>query len=182
KGADSLDVAVSLNRRGIVAQRQGDLSAAKEYHQRALILRERQAPDSLDVSMSLGNLGMVAYDQGDLATAKDYYQRTLTLQEKLAPHSLEMAENLYNLGTVAWKQKQLTEAEQWARRAWDLVRTQAAGITGDEARQAFGASAINYAVQLIGYQLEMGQTSAAFTTLEESRAQALQQLLLERHI
>ena len=44
------------------------------------------------------------------------------------------------------------------------------------------AIAATAAARLSSAQVALGQADAAFTTLEESRAQALQQLLLERQL
>src|SRR5262249_47409180 len=96
--------------------------------------------------------------------------------------SLDVATSLGNLGIVAEKQRNRVEAERLARQAWALVRQQAAAVSGDEARQAFGASTAVYAAHLLRYQLALGKTALAFTTLEEGRAEALQQLLLERPV
>ena len=63
---NSLDVAASLNNLGNVALNRGDLTAAHDYHTRALAIRERLAPSSLAVAMSLNNLGTVVQDRGDL--------------------------------------------------------------------------------------------------------------------
>ena len=60
------------------------------------------------------------------------------------------------------------------------IANKATALTGDEALQTFGASTAGYATNLARAQLARGKITEAFLTLEESRAQALQQLLLER--
>src|SRR5215472_17238999 len=91
-----------------------------------------------------------------------------------------MAESRYSLGEFAQKQGDLPEAKEHFWQAWKLVQNQTGALSGDEAMQAFGTSTQFYAAKLIGSQIALGELQAAFTTLEESRAQALQQLLLEK--
>jgi CHAT domain-containing protein/Tfp pilus assembly protein PilF len=179
---NSLAVASSLNNLGTLAREQGDHPAAAAYFRRALALKGKLAPDSLDVARSLGNLGIVLHEQGDLVAARESHERALVLIRKLAPGSLDVARGLNNLGNVAWDQGKPSEAGRLAREAWQLVCRQAAVVSGDEARQAYGSSTALYAAVLIRTQVALGQTGPAFTTLEEGRAQALQQLLTERHL
>jgi CHAT domain-containing protein len=179
---DSLTVATSLNNLGNVARDQGDLRAAEVCHQRALTIREKLSPDSLAVAESLEGLGDVAHDQGDLAAAERHYQRALAIREKLAPHALTTAENLHKLGLVAQKQGNLDKAERLAHQVWGIIRQQGAAISGDEARQAFGASTAKHIAALVQLQQALGKTRQAFLTLEEGRAQALHQLLNERRL
>jgi tetratricopeptide (TPR) repeat protein len=179
---DSLSVATSLNSLGIVAWSRGDAAGAKELYRRALEIYERLAPNSLTAATSLHNLGAVARHQGDLTAARDYYLRALATQERLAPESLGMAASLRSLGNLASDQGDLGGAVDRLGRAWQIVRGQAGRVTGDEARQAFGAYKASYAANLLRCQLAQGRPAEAFVTLEEGRAQALQQLLAERAI
>src|SRR5438874_11954293 len=89
----------------------GDLPAARQLNQRALIIREKLAPNSLDVAKSLGSLGNVTADQGDLAAARDYFQRALTIFEKLVPNSLDASRTLNNLGKIPARQPDCTGAQ-----------------------------------------------------------------------
>ncbi len=178
----SLDVAASLNNLGSVAYSRGDLSEARECHQRALAIREKLAPGSLDVAASLNNLGVVARQQGDVPAAREYYQRALAMQERLAPGSLDVADSLSNLGNVARHRGERQRAADLARRAWAIVRSQGGGVVGDEARQAFYGSTAFYASHYVRDLLRLRDLDAAFRTLEAARAQALEQLLLERGV
>jgi CHAT domain-containing protein/tetratricopeptide (TPR) repeat protein len=179
---DSPAVASSLNSLGTLAYERGDFIAASDYFQRSLLIAEKLAPMSRWASASLHNLGMVSHALRDLPASQRYYQRALTIKEKLAPGSLDVAISLNSLGGVARDQGDLIKAEGIARRAWQLVRRQGSLIAGDEARQAFGTSTAHYSAHLAQYQFARGNTAAAFTTVEEGRAQALQQLLAERNL
>src|SRR4030095_30719 len=94
-------VARDLDNLGLVVHFEGDLQAAKDYHSRALAIRERLAPNSLVVAASLNNLGVVAYNLGDFEAAQDLYSGSLAIRERLAPTSPGLASSLNNLGVVA---------------------------------------------------------------------------------
>jgi CHAT domain-containing protein/tetratricopeptide (TPR) repeat protein len=177
---DSLDVARTLGHLGMIALRRRDLEVAWSLHEQTLRIKDKLSPGSLAVAISLNNLGVVAAEQRNLGAAREFHQKALAIGEKLAPDSLEMATSLTNLGAVYWDQNDLAAAEELARRAWRIVRLQALAVTGDEARQAFGASTVDYAANLMRCQVARQELPEAFVTLEEGRAQALQQLLFER--
>jgi CHAT domain-containing protein/Tfp pilus assembly protein PilF len=179
---NSLSVAASLNSLGSLAAKRGDLAKAEQYHQQALAINQKVSPDSVTVAHNLGLLGDTAIKQGDLTKASQYYQHGFVLKEKLVPNSLTAALSLYNLSLTSAKAGNEEKAEQLAQQAWEIIRNQAAIITGDEARQAFDKSAARYADNLIRRQLALGKPDSAFATMEQSRAQALQELLMERHI
>jgi tetratricopeptide (TPR) repeat protein len=176
----SLEVAGSLNDLGVVAWQQGRVGAARELYRQALEIKEQRAPGSLTLARTLHNMGNVLGRQGDLAGAREYYQQALEIREKLAPGSLDVALIRRNLAFLAADQGNLEEAVEYHRRAWQIVRQQAAQVTGDEARQSFGRTHARFAGDLLDCQLRLGRPDEGLVTLEESRAQALQQLLAER--
>jgi CHAT domain-containing protein len=179
---NSLSVAASLNSLGTLAARRHDLEKAEQYHQQALAINQKVSPDSVVVAHNLGMLGDTAIKQGDVSKASQYYQDGFVLKEKLVPNSLSAALSLYNLSLTAAKEGNHEQAELFARQAWELVRNQGATIAGDEARQAFDKTAVRYANNLISHQLAAAKPEAAFVTMEQSRAQALEGLLMERHV
>jgi CHAT domain-containing protein len=91
-----------------------------------------------------------------------------------------VAATLQALGALAEKQGDWEGAKGHFARAWQVVQDQTEAVGGDEARQAFESSKQPYAAALIRAQLALREPEAAFATLEESRAQALRQLLLEK--
>jgi CHAT domain-containing protein/Tfp pilus assembly protein PilF len=179
---DSLAMARSLANLGVVLSRQGQLSEAAEYLRRALALKERLAPDSPTIASTHHNLGELALHQSRIAEAEAHLRRALALREKLAPESLEVANSLTGLATVMARRKEWSESERLARRAWDLAREHRAGVSGDQARQAFEVQIGRHSHALIRAQLALGRPEAAFRTLEEARAHTLRQLLLEREL
>ena len=53
----------------------GELDQAKDYHERALAIREKQlSPDHGDLAETYNNLGTVYYTKGELDQAKDCYE------------------------------------------------------------------------------------------------------------
>jgi CHAT domain-containing protein/tetratricopeptide (TPR) repeat protein len=178
----SLDMAASLGNLANIAVEKREFKTAEQLYYRSLMMEEKLAPNSSAVTRTLHNLGIMSIKRGDLSAAKGYYQRALSLQEKLAPNSLEVAHFQFNLAGVTRSQGKWREAERWARQAWDLVHRQAAGVTGDESRQAFGSNVAVYATRLVRAQVVLGKVGPAFAVLDEGRGQALQQLLIERQL
>ena len=69
-------VATSCSNLGNVLHDQGDLKQAKEYHERALAIRQQTlGPQHPDVASSYNNLATVLCDQDDLKRAKEYHER-----------------------------------------------------------------------------------------------------------
>ena len=92
-GPDHVDVANSYISLGIVHKKLGDLSQAKDYHDRALAIRlKRLGPDHVDVANSYISLGIVHKKLGDLSQAKDYHDRALAIRlKKLGPDHVHVA-------------------------------------------------------------------------------------------
>ncbi|HXV60314.1 MAG TPA: CHAT domain-containing tetratricopeptide repeat protein [Vicinamibacteria bacterium] len=182
KAPGSLDLAMCLGNLGLVVHAQGDLAGARGYFERALAIRAEKAPDSLDVAVSLQTFGLVALSQGDLAGARGYYERALAIFEAKAPDSLRVATGLKDLANVARQEREFARALSLLAQSWRIVRLQGALVTGDQAKQAFGETFAGYSTDLLRVQLDLGERLAAFATLEESRSQALLQMLALRGI
>jgi CHAT domain-containing protein/Tfp pilus assembly protein PilF len=178
----SLELARTLANLGNVAAELGEEARAMERYRQALAILEAGSPGSRELAMTLNNLGVVAERTGDLDQAAALQQRALELGERLAPGSLDHAQSLLNLSVVAFRRNDLPRAEQLAAQAWGIVRNQASSVSGDEARQGFGASTARFVSRLVEYQVALGKDREALLTLEQGRAQALQQLLLERTV
>jgi tetratricopeptide (TPR) repeat protein len=157
-----------------------NLGDAKRMFLVALEIRKGKAPGSLDVAASLNNLGEVARNQGDLTWAREYHLQALEIQKTKAPGSLDVAASLNNLGEVARNQGDLAGALDRQAEAWVLFRNHASAVTGDEAWQAFGSRYGTYATDLVRTQIALGEMADALETLEQSRAQALLQMLALR--
>jgi tetratricopeptide (TPR) repeat protein len=87
----SLDAARTHNDLGVMEQKLGDLTAAKNHFERALHLKQICVPDELlDIAESEHNLGGVYFEQGDFEQAARMAQRLVaTYTEALgASHAL----------------------------------------------------------------------------------------------
>ena len=119
--------AANLNGLGVVAYARGNLTAAQQYHTRALKTRRRLAPDSLEVAESLDNLGVVIFQRGDVDAAEALHRQGLAIRERLAPDSLAFAMSLNNLGNVWWKRRDFPTANEHHRRALTIRQRKAPG-------------------------------------------------------
>ena len=92
-GPDHVDVAISYHNLGVLHYNLGDLSQAKDYHDRALAIRlKKLGPDHVDVANSYNSLGIVHYNLGDLSQAKDYHDRARAIRlKKLGPDHVDVA-------------------------------------------------------------------------------------------
>lgn len=181
-GGLSLDVGDAYNNLGLAALDARDYAKARGYFERVLQIQEKVVPESEAVASSLHNLGLAALYLKDLETARRCLERALEIRRKLAPESLSTARLLDHLGVAAWHAGQLEQARDLGRQAWDLLRKQGAAVVGDISRQTFTSGSADVATHLMIYQLQLGQLGRAFQTLEESRAVAFRQQLLERNI
>ncbi len=176
----SLSVAAALNNLGGLAREKQDLKTAAACYSESLDLRQKRAPGSLEVAGSLNNLGLLAEARHDPAAADRYHRRALKIRETKAPGSLDHAVSLNNLGRVAEARRDLRTAERLMSSAWRMVRKQGGSITGDEARRAFQERRVYLGSDLERVRLALGDVTGALRTVEEARAQALQQTLSER--
>lgn len=180
-GQDSLHVAYSLFNMGAIEERRDNSQAALGLYIQARQLFERLAPDSTLLAGALEAVGRMAVGRGELSTARASLIQALALQNTRAPTSMDTASVLDNLAALAYREGNFGEAEDWSRKAWMLVREQASVIVGDETRQAFGASVSRY-VRFLAMIQARREDPASFVTLEEGKAYALRQLLLERRV
>jgi CHAT domain-containing protein/Tfp pilus assembly protein PilF len=180
RAPQSILLARSLNNMGTLLERERRYDEAAAHFEAARRLKQRLQPESLSLAATLNNLGEVAARRGDTEAAARYHNQALQLREKLAPDSLELASSLTNLADLAGMRSDWQEAERLARRSWAIVRERGLGVTGDQAVQAYQLSTARHYDVLIRTQLALGQTAAAFRTLEEGRASSLQKALLQR--
>jgi CHAT domain-containing protein len=182
KAPGSLDEADSLSHLAVLAQARGDLDGARRLVEQAVAIEHRRAPGSCGEAVDVESLGVLGYEKGDLREARRHFQQALEVYRSKAPDSLHEARCLHRLSKVALRERHFTEALEFAQRSWTLFRRQASSVRGDEARQAYVRTITQNAAQLLECQLILGQPNAALVTLEQSRAQALQQLLVERSL
>jgi DNA-binding CsgD family transcriptional regulator len=88
------DLAYALNGLGLVAERQGDLKAARAHHEEAVALRRNENSGLL--AASLTNLASILHQQGNLTEALERYQEAVALRHERGelPGLLEAIEGL----------------------------------------------------------------------------------------
>ena len=115
--ADKPTAALALNSLGIVAQGQGDLTAAWSLHQESLALH-REIGNKMGIAMSLNSLGLVANDQCDYVTARALYEESLTLRREIGDkRGISIA--LGNLGVLDQYQGDLCRGTDFVRNELD---------------------------------------------------------------
>ena len=79
-GPDHVNVATSYNKLASIYKDLGDLKQAKEYQQRALVIRlDKLGPEHVNIATSYNNLSLIYQDLGDLEKAKEYQERALAI-------------------------------------------------------------------------------------------------------
>ena len=107
--------AVALGNLGLIAQTQGKLAEAEQFHRDALAIDQKLGRLEGQANQ-LGNLGVIYRTQGKLAEAEQFHRDALAINQKLG--SLEgQANQLGNLGLIYHTQGKLAEAEQFYRDA-----------------------------------------------------------------
>jgi len=112
-GADSLDVAESLNELATIAYDRGRYDEAGEYFEQSLAVFERRlGPKSLRGAALRSNLATVFAQQGRWDEGQQMFTRALAVQrERLGPGHPRVAISLAGLAAIAQRQERLAEAE-----------------------------------------------------------------------
>jgi CHAT domain-containing protein/Tfp pilus assembly protein PilF len=113
----SVEMSDNLNAIGVVWGIQGNIAKAREYLQRALVLRDEIRPGDPRTATLIANLGRCAEAQGDLAAAEEYERRAIAMAERMSPESLRIALLRMNLGYLVLARGDLDQAEQELRRS-----------------------------------------------------------------
>ncbi|CAB4002006.1 Nephrocystin-3, partial [Paramuricea clavata] len=106
----------------IVYHHMGELEQAKNYHQRAMEIREKKlGSNHVDVANSYNNLGTMYLDMGELEQAKNYHLRAIEIQEKkLGSNHVDVATSYNSLGTVYRHMGELEQAKNYHQRAVEI--------------------------------------------------------------
>lgn len=94
--------ATSHNDLGVMAEKQGDLAAAQQHHERALHLKQICAPEELlDIAQSEHNLGGVYFARGNFAQAAKMATRLVaTYTKALGPAHPQTVQARTNLAAI----------------------------------------------------------------------------------
>ena len=164
----------------VVAREGKEFAAAAEFATRALSIRTESAPRSLGVANSLASLGRIAFESGQPDEAETYFRQALERFNPTGGDTPEVIGVVFELGRVAAHRGDWQGAIGLFERAWQHVRRQATVVRGDEAQQAFASATVEVPRELVHARVAAGDAEAAFSTLEEGRAQSLLQLMAER--
>ena len=113
-----------LSSLGHVAKSQGEYDDARDYHERALAIRQTASgPEHPTVASSFNSLGLVAQSQGAYDDARDYHERALAIkQTALGPEHPNVASSFNNLALVAQSQGEYQDARDYHERALAIRR------------------------------------------------------------
>jgi CHAT domain-containing protein/Tfp pilus assembly protein PilF len=98
---------------GIVSMSQGDLTAARDYCEKALDMMERLAPNHGFQFEPMLCLGQIALDEADYKAARNWLQRA----QSVADHASPPSELFETLADVAFREGDLSMASDYARQA-----------------------------------------------------------------
>ncbi len=128
-GPEHPEVAILLNRIGIVNFSLGEISTAEPLFKRALdILEKHLGPDHLIVTETLNNLSVLYRNRGDFVEAERILRRILAVREKeLGPDHPAVAITLSNLGILYRRRGDNAKAEVMYDRSLD-IRERSLGV------------------------------------------------------
>ena len=102
------NVAVLLNKIGMVYYYWGQFATAIDYFEQALIIGEELRKKD-QIAVQFNNIGMVYYSWGKYSLALEYYEQALTIDEELGLQT-GIARDLNNIGLVYYYLGQYDEA------------------------------------------------------------------------
>jgi len=123
-GADSIDLARTLNNQAVLLRRQGNLRAAEQLYRESLAMKVRLlGEESADVATGKSNLALALKDQGRYDDAERLYRESLDLRLRLhGEMSTEVATTRNGLALVLQEKGDLAAAEELLRQSLDLRR------------------------------------------------------------
>jgi len=123
-GAESKEVAASLNSLGLDLQAEGKRAEAEKVDEEALTLRRQLlGNENADTATSLNDLSGMYRDDGRLKEAEAMARKALGIRQKLfANESLEVADSLRNISIILGDEGQWPEADTTAREVLAIRR------------------------------------------------------------
>lgn len=158
---------------GILANMQGDYTAGREYHERALQIA-RAMEDWPGIAIALGSLGNIAKNTGDLQGARRLYLECLEIAERFG-HKTMRATAIMNVGNVAKETGAYAEAQGLYEQCLALHRASgnAQGIAltlgnlaGLKAEAGDGEGALPFVIECLGLCRELGDREGVAFALE----------------
>ena len=123
-GAESPQLAASLNALGQLRLQAKDLAGAEQHLRRSLAIREKvYGPEHHAVVSSLNNLGALYDAKGDLDEAESSLRRALAIcEQQLQPSHPDLALALNNLARLHFKRRDFPAADRLFLRLLELKR------------------------------------------------------------
>jgi CHAT domain-containing protein/Tfp pilus assembly protein PilF len=120
-----------LTRRGMIAERSGDLVAAEGYLRRGLEAKEKAEGESRSVRYTLNQLASLEIRRGSLARAQRYLEHALAIEERVGtlPDDVGLTRRL--LGDLALANGQLAAAASYYTESREQERQLAPGRLGE---------------------------------------------------
>ncbi len=145
-GAEHPQVAILLNRIGILNFSLGEFSKAEPLFRRALdIFEKRLGPDDVIVTEPLNNLSVFYRNRGEFAEAEAMLRRTLAVREKaLGPDHPFVAVTLSNLGILYRRRGDNAKAELMYERSLDIRERSVGSDHADLVPVLTNLAALNY--------------------------------------
>ena len=123
-GAESPQLASSLNALGQLRLQAKDLVGAEEYLGRALAIREKiYGPEHHALVSSLNNIGALHDAKGELDSADAALRRALAIcEQQLQPSHPDLALALNNLSRLCFKRRDFSQADRFLLRLLEIKR------------------------------------------------------------
>lgn len=172
-------------RRGLgqLHELQGRFRLADDEYVRGFAVLKTAVPGSVETAEMAFRIGDLARRQGDWERARTFYQQSLSLRENLLPNTTDLAESLHGMALVARHDKRAGEAETFFARSIAALESQAKSFGGSEVVDAnFHSTYAAFYHDYIDLLVEKQKTREAFHVLEQSRAQAMLDLLAQRQL
>ncbi|MBN4062320.1 tetratricopeptide repeat protein [Bacteroidales bacterium AH-315-I05] len=105
---DSVAIAASHERMGVIYWAKGDYSVALEHYFIGLEMTEKQGNDNA-IAPTLNNIGLIFMDMGDLDKSLEYLEKSLKMEEEVG-NEQGYASSLSNIGLVYSEKKEYEKA------------------------------------------------------------------------
>ncbi len=118
-------LSISYIRLGDMAEASGDVTGAREYYEKGLVICEELAEETRTLgswwglSVSYERVGRIAKASGDMTGAREYFEKSLAISEELAEETdtvrsrLNLSVNYGNLGDIAKASGDMTRAREY---------------------------------------------------------------------
>ena len=179
---ESIKRAYALNNLGAIAHSLHSFSKSEQSYYRSLDILSQLAPGSVSMACTLNNLGLLEMEQGNFVKAERYHLAALSTRKNLDPNSMDTAASCYNLATVFLKNNKIAKALPLALTAWNIVQLRGSAVAEDGEKLAFNEIVAEYADLLLRCKKAINQSDSAFFTFQQSHAQALLQILIQRKV